>query len=94
MCADALIYYDISAHVCGYTCSRKIIHEQRPVFSTWRVHEDYVDCVQWIGDMLLSKSTRNKVPVNLVPNPQITRTSTLNSSSTGVFVASLSHAQE
>jgi polycomb protein EED len=34
---------------------------QFPMFSTHKVHADYVDCVQWVGNLLLSKSTSNKV---------------------------------
>ena len=26
-----------------------------------QVHADYVDCVQWVGNLLVSKSTSNKV---------------------------------
>lgn len=35
--------------------------EQWPAFSTNHVHSDYVDCVRWIGDLLLTKSTQNEV---------------------------------
>ncbi len=35
--------------------------EQFPAFSTANVHVDYVDYVQWIGNMLVSKSTDSKL---------------------------------
>ena len=37
------------------------IYEQFPLFSTAKVHSDYVDCVRWVGNLLVSKSTANKV---------------------------------
>ena len=35
--------------------------QQFPYFSTTSVHSDYVDCVQFVGDLLLSKSVNNTV---------------------------------
>jgi len=35
--------------------------EQFPAFSTANVHVDYVDYVQWVGNMLVSKSTDSKL---------------------------------
>ena len=34
---------------------------QFPVYSTSSVHPDYVDCVTWMGNIILSKSTDNKI---------------------------------
>lgn len=36
---------------------------QLPVFTTRRVHSDYVDAVAWLGDALVSKSTEGRVVV-------------------------------
>lgn len=35
--------------------------QQVPIFSTTQVHNDYVDSVCWVGNFLLSKSTKNRV---------------------------------
>lgn len=34
---------------------------QFPYFVTTKVHEHYVDCVMWVGDLLLSKSIHNRI---------------------------------
>ena len=32
-----------------------------PTFSTRKVHTDYVDCARWVGNLLISKSTNNRL---------------------------------
>mmetsp|Transcript_24206 Transcript_24206/g.35383 ORF Transcript_24206/g.35383 Transcript_24206/m.35383 type:complete len:592 (-) Transcript_24206:50-1825(-) len=39
----------------------KTRYEQMPYFSTKKVHTDYVDCVQFVGDLVLSKSISNTI---------------------------------
>lgn len=34
---------------------------QFPYFETSKVHKHYVDCVMWVGDLLLSKSIHNRI---------------------------------
>lgn len=38
-----------------------LIFEQMPIFSTDKVHTDYVDGIQFVGDLMLSKDTNDKV---------------------------------
>ena len=46
----------------------KTLFLQFPAFSSTKVHCDYVDCVRWIGDLLLSKSTESLIRL-WKPNP-------------------------
>jgi polycomb protein EED len=39
----------------------KTVFVETPMFSSSRVHEDYVDCVGWLGDTVVSKSVDGKV---------------------------------
>jgi len=41
--------------------SFKPITVHGPIFSTCAVHRNYVDCTRWLGDLVLSKSTDNKI---------------------------------
>jgi polycomb protein EED len=49
-----------------------LIYEQMPIFSTDKVHTDYVDGIQFVGDLILSKDTNDKV---LLWKPVTTKTS-------------------
>lgn len=35
--------------------------QQMPLYSTTQVHHDYIDCVKWLGNLILSKSTKNRI---------------------------------
>jgi polycomb protein EED len=51
--------------------SFRTIYEQMPYFSTNKIHTDYVDCVRFVGDLVLSKSTGGTV---VLWKPKFTRT--------------------
>jgi polycomb protein EED len=60
--------WDTSSSSAG---SFRTIYEQMPYFSTNKVHTDYVDCVRFVGDLVLSKSTGGTV---VLWKPEFTRT--------------------
>lgn len=41
--------------------SFKTYIQQLPLYSTMKIHSDYVDSIRWVGDCILSKSTRCRV---------------------------------
>ena len=45
------------------------VFEQFPAFSTSRVHANYVDCARWVGSLILSKSTAERLCL-WSPDPQ------------------------
>ena len=51
-------------------------YEQFPVFATSKVHNNYVDCVAWLGSLLVSKSTAHKVAL-WKPDPRRRRDAVL-----------------
>ena len=51
------------------------IYEQMPLFSTHKVHTNYVDCVQFVGDLVLSKDTNETIVLWMPDASQANRTS-------------------
>jgi polycomb protein EED len=43
------------------TASKGVCFQESPVYSTCQVHTDYVDCVKWVGDFIISKSISNQI---------------------------------
>jgi polycomb protein EED len=51
----------------------RTVYEQMPYFSTNKVHTNYVDSVQFVGDLVLSKDTHDKV---VLWYPELSKTTT------------------
>jgi len=51
--------WDTDAPAMAHTF--KAAYEQMPYFSSNKIHHDYVDCVQFVGDLVLSKSIHNNI---------------------------------
>lgn len=56
-----------------------LIYEQTPIFSTDKVHTSYVDVVQYVGDLILSKDTNDMI---VLWKPITTKTSRGNNTKT------------
>lgn len=54
---DVCVYLDES----GQRRKAKVPMIQFPIYVTHKVHKHYVDCVMWVGDLLLSKSVHNRM---------------------------------
>jgi polycomb protein EED len=63
--------WDSSAAAAGAPGRFRMIYEQMPYFSTNKIHTDNVDCVRFVGNLVLSKSTGGTV---VLWKPQFTRT--------------------
>lgn len=54
---DPYVYKDKT----GTRRKANVAMSQFPIFVTRKVHKHYVDCVMWVGDLLLSKSVHNRM---------------------------------
>lgn len=54
---DTYVYIDET----GTRKKTKVPISQFPYFVTRKVHKHYVDCVMWVGNLLLSKSVHNRI---------------------------------
>lgn len=54
---DAYVYKDKT----GTRRKASVAMSQFPIFVTRKVHKHYVDCVMWVGDLLISKSVHNRM---------------------------------
>ncbi|EPZ31115.1 hypothetical protein ROZALSC1DRAFT_27567 [Rozella allomycis CSF55] len=41
--------------------SNELLGISYPCYSTGRIHRNYIDCIEWYGDLLLTKSVQNKI---------------------------------
>jgi polycomb protein EED len=63
--------WDASSNSGPAAATFRTMYEQMPYFSTNKVHTDYVDCVRFVGDLVLSKSISDTV---VLWKPEFTRT--------------------
>eukprot|EP00210_Caulerpa_lentillifera_P004192 g3998.t1 len=61
-------YQDLVEKSEGWDSSKErrnfpTVHLQYPVFSTKNVHSNYVDCVQWYGDLIISKGADERIVI-------------------------------
>jgi polycomb protein EED len=81
--ADRVVEALQASQVVTSTGDRTSFHphgEQFPYFATDKVHINYVDCVHFVGDMILSKSTYNSIVLWLPDIPETAASKVTNSS--------------
>lgn len=61
MLLDAIEKSDDLEYVLSTDRSFPVVFLQFPLYSTTQLHTDYVDCVRWVGNCLLTKSTNNRI---------------------------------